>query len=107
MRTWVVDNASSDDSLRLLADKFPWVRVIANDRNDGFAGGKNLALREGATPCVALVNNDARPEPDWLRRLLEPFSEPGAERLGAGSAKSGFLPRFAAGRLATPGLPRG
>lgn len=105
--TWVVDNASSDGSLELLADQFPWVRAIANDRNDGFAGGNNLALREVATPFVALINNDARPEPDWLRGLLAPFSEPGAERLGAVSAKIVFLPRFLAVELATPGFVPG
>jgi GT2 family glycosyltransferase len=105
--TWVVDNASTDGSLELLADQFPWVRAIANDSNDGFAGGNNLALREVATPFVALINNDARPEPDWLRRLLEPFSEPGAERLGAVSAKIVFLPRFLAVELATPGFVPG
>jgi GT2 family glycosyltransferase len=103
-QTWVVDNASTDGSLELLADEFPWVRVIANGRNDGFAGGNNVALREVSTPFVALVNNDARPEPDWLRRLLEPFSEPGAERLGAVSGKIVFLPRFLAVELATPGF---
>jgi GT2 family glycosyltransferase len=106
-QTWVVDNASSDGSLELLADEFPWVRVIANGRNDGFAGGNNVALREVSTPFVALVNNDARPEPDWLRRLLEPFSEPGAERLGAVSAKIVFLPRFLAVELSTPGFVPG
>jgi GT2 family glycosyltransferase len=105
--TWVVDNASDDGSMELLADQFPWVRAIANDSNDGFAGGNNLALREVATPFVALINNDARPEPDWLRRLLEPFSEPGAERLGAVSAKIVFLPRFLAVDLATPGFVPG
>jgi len=105
--TWVVDNASTDGSMELLADQFPWVRAIANDSNDGFAGGNNLALREVATPFVALINNDARPEPDWLRRLLEPFSEPGAERLGAVSAKIVFLPRFLAVELATPGFVPG
>ena len=104
---WVVDNASSDGSLELLAERYPWVRAIANDRNDGFAGGNNVALREVATPFVALINNDARPEPDWLRRLLEPFSEPGAERLGAVSAKIVFLPRFLAVELATPGFMPG
>ena len=103
-QTWVVDNASTDGSLEVLADEFPWVRAIANDSNDGFAGGNNVALREVSTPFVALVNNDARPEPDWLRRLLEPFSEPGAERLGAVSGKIVFLPRFLAVELATPGF---
>jgi GT2 family glycosyltransferase len=103
----VVDNASSDGSLELLRDRFPWVRTVANPRNDGFAGGNNVALREVATPFVALLNNDARPEPDWLRRLLEPFSEPGAERIAAVSAKLVFLPRFLAVELATPGFVPG
>ena len=104
---WVVDNASSDGSLALLAERYPWVRVLANPSNDGFAGGNNFALREVATPFVALLNNDARPEPDWLRRLLEPFEEPGAERLGAVSGKIVFLPRFLAVELATPGFVPG
>ena len=107
MAVWVVDNASSDGSLDLLAERYPWVRVLANRRNDGFAGGNNLALRQVTTPFVALLNNDARPEPDWLRRLLEPFSEPGAERLAAVSAKLVFLPRFLALELATPAFVPG
>jgi GT2 family glycosyltransferase len=102
MAVWVVDNASADGSLELLRTRFPWVRAIANPRNDGFAGGNNLALREVTTPFVALLNNDARPQPDWLRRLLEPFSEPGAERLAAVSAKIVFLPRFLPIQLSTP-----
>ena len=104
---WVVDNASTDGSLELLRDRYPWVRAIANPSNAGFAGGNNVALREVDTPFVALINNDARPEPDWLRRLLEPFGEPGAERLGAVSAKLVFLPRFLAVELATPGFVPG
>jgi len=107
MATWVVDNNSGDGSLELLAERYPWVRAIANPSNDGFAGGNNVALREVATPFVALLNNDARPEPDWLRRLLEPFAEPGAERLGAVSGKIVFLPRFLAVELATPGFVPG
>ena len=106
-QVWVVDNASGDNSLELLRDRYGWVRVIANPANDGFAGGNNVALREVATPFVALLNNDARPEPAWLRRLLEPFGEPGAERLGAVSGKIVFLPRFLALELATPGFVPG
>jgi GT2 family glycosyltransferase len=102
LAVWVVDNASADGSLELLRTRFRWVRTIANSSNDGFAGGNNLALREVATPFVALLNNDARPRPDWLRRLLEPFSETGAERLAAVSAKIVFLPRFLAVQLSTP-----
>ena len=107
MAVWVVDNSSTDDSLELLRTRYPWVRTIAHTSNDGFAGGNNVALREVATPFVALVNNDARPEPAWLRRLLEPFAEPGAERLAAVSAKIVFLPRFLPLELSTPGFVPG
>jgi GT2 family glycosyltransferase len=42
---WVVDNASSDDSVALLRRDFPQVQLIASDKNLGFAGGNNAALR--------------------------------------------------------------
>ena len=108
VRVWVVDNASGDGSVELLRRDFPWVRVFANQRNDGFAGGNNLALREVDTPYVALVNNDARPAPDWLRRLVEPLeaATPG-EQLGATTSKLVFLPRFLPLRVSTPGFTPG
>ena len=93
-RTVVVDNASSDDSLTLLRQDWPAVKVIANPRNDGFAGGNNIALRDVTTPFSVLLNNDARPARDWLRTLLAPFDAPGAERLGAVTSKVLFLPGF-------------
>jgi hypothetical protein len=39
------------------------VRVLRNDRNLGFAGGNDTALREVTTPYAVLLNNDARPSP--------------------------------------------
>jgi GT2 family glycosyltransferase len=104
---WVVDNASTDGSRELLARDYPWVRVLANPRNDGFAGGNNVALRQVDTPYVTLLNNDARPAPDWLARLLEPFGAAGGERLAAVTSKVVFLPRFVALRVSMPGFVPG
>jgi GT2 family glycosyltransferase len=104
LAVWVVDNASGDGSLELLARDFPWVRTIANPTNDGFAGGNNVALRELATPFVALLNDDAYPSADWLRRLLEPLQQPGSERVAAVSSKIVFLPRFLPVELSTAGF---
>ncbi|WP_235487403.1 glycosyltransferase, partial [Frankia sp. AvcI1] len=53
-QTWVVDNASADGSRELLAERYPWVRVVPSDRNLGFAGGNNLALRQVTTPYAVL-----------------------------------------------------
>ncbi|MEX5634646.1 glycosyltransferase family 2 protein [Parafrankia sp. FMc2] len=92
--TQVVDNASADGSRELLARRYPWVTVVPSDRNLGFAGGNNLALRGVTTPFAVLLNNDAIPEPDWLARLLAPFGAAGGNRLGAVTGKVVFLPRF-------------
>src|SRR6266540_2768604 len=81
MQVWVVDNASTDGTQELIERDFPWVRLIANQRNDGFAGGNNVALRQVDTPYVALLNQDARPTRDWLSRLIEPFEREQAGRI--------------------------
>ena len=66
----LVDNASSDESLRIVAG-FPEVRVLAQTENLGFAAGNNLALRHLSEHCrwVALLNADAFVSEDWLDEL--------------------------------------
>lgn len=55
----VVDNASSDDSLTRLQDKFKdKVKFIASDENNGFAAGNNQALRLVDSEYVLLLNSD-------------------------------------------------
>ncbi|GAB4571857.1 MAG: glycosyltransferase family 2 protein [Anaerolineae bacterium] len=43
---WVVDNASGDGTANAIRASFPQVRLIASEKNLGFAAGNNLALRE-------------------------------------------------------------
>ena len=42
----VADNGSTDESLQLLAERFPDIRVLAFDRNYGFAEGYNKAIAQ-------------------------------------------------------------
>ena len=86
MELVLVDNASVDGSLELLRYGFPNVRVIANERNLGFAEGCNRAMRDLArVDAVALVNNDAVPEPGWLWPLVEGLeSDPAVGAVAAG-----------------------
>jgi N-acetylglucosaminyl-diphospho-decaprenol L-rhamnosyltransferase len=44
-QVWVVDNASSDGSAEMVRQRFPAVHLIAHEKNQGFAGANNLALR--------------------------------------------------------------
>jgi GT2 family glycosyltransferase len=67
----VVDNASTDGTLEMLAARFPTARVVSNPVNKGFAGGVADGLQIVDTPLVALLNNDAVAEPAWLERLVE------------------------------------
>ena len=43
---FVVDNASKDGSAKLIREKFPFVRLIANEENRGFGAANNQALHE-------------------------------------------------------------
>jgi GT2 family glycosyltransferase len=69
----VVDNASTDDSLAVLR-AFPWVRVVASERNLGFAGGANTGINAGSSQLVATLNPDVTPRPGWARALTTAFA---------------------------------
>lgn len=71
----VVDNASSDGTAALLAERYPSVRVLTSPVNAGFAGGVAVALDQVTTPLVVLLNNDAVVRPGWLAALLTAFDD--------------------------------
>jgi len=66
----VVDNGSTDGSLELLNDRYPEATVLAQDHNTGFAGAVNQGARAGTGTYLALLNNDMRVDPSWLRELV-------------------------------------
>jgi GT2 family glycosyltransferase len=66
----VADNASTDDSVRYLRETYPQLRVIALDRNYGFAGGYNEALRQVESDYYVLLNSDVEVEPGWIEPVL-------------------------------------
>ncbi len=68
-----VDNASTDDSVSYLKQKYASraenLVVVESEENLGFAGGNNLGVSEAHGRYIALLNNDTRPEEDWLEKL--------------------------------------
>ncbi|MCL4465023.1 MAG: glycosyltransferase family 2 protein [Chloroflexi bacterium] len=71
----VVDNASTDSSLQLLADIYPETRVIRLPRNLIFAGAVNEGIRSIASEMVVLLNNDTEADERWLDELALAFRQ--------------------------------
>ncbi len=67
----VADNGSSDGSLKLMAEQFPYIRTLVFDRNYGFAEGYNIAIAEVECDLCLLLNSDVRVEAGWLRPMLD------------------------------------
>ena len=78
---YVVDNASTDGSVDAIRAQFPQVELIASERNLGFGGGNNHALRhigfgEASPPpdlprAVYLLNSDTITQPGATRTLYD------------------------------------
>jgi GT2 family glycosyltransferase len=71
--TVIVDNASTDGSAALVAQQYPWVRFLALDKNHGFTGANNAALRDSlarGSEYALLLNNDTFAAPDFISELL-------------------------------------
>lgn len=73
----VADNGSTDDSLQWLRLAYPDVRVIRLDRNYGFAGGYNRALKEVESEYLLLLNSDVEVTPNWWQPLVEVLDKNG------------------------------
>ncbi len=67
----LVDDASQDRSLEVVAAEDLEVRVVVMEENSGPGPVRNRALREARTPWVLQLDNDARPLPDCLDELVE------------------------------------
>ncbi|MEZ4800137.1 MAG: glycosyltransferase family 2 protein [Flavobacteriales bacterium] len=68
---YVIDNASSDDSLAYLAAEYPTVQTVILDKNYGFAGGYNKGLKAIPNEILILLNSDVEVTENWIPPVLE------------------------------------
>lgn len=66
----VADNASTDDSVAFMQERFPEVRLIENGGNGGFATGYNVALRQIEAQYYVLLNSDIEVAPGWIEPVV-------------------------------------
>ncbi len=73
----VVDNCSSDGSIRYLSDHYPDVKTIENHENGGFAKGYNDGLEhlKGQFEYYAIINSDVEVTFNWLAPLVKKMNE--------------------------------
>jgi N-acetylglucosaminyl-diphospho-decaprenol L-rhamnosyltransferase len=67
----VADNASSDGSDAMVAERFPEVRLLRLGENRGFGTALNRAVEAHPANAIVLLNNDAAAEPRFVEALLD------------------------------------
>ncbi len=86
--TILVDNGSADDSVPLVRNRYPDVRLLLLPENRGFAGAVNAGITQAARgEIIALLNNDTEADPGWLAGLQAALDR----HPGAGMAASKIL----------------
>ena len=71
----VVDDCSRDDSVSLVAEMFPSVRILVNESNLGFAGTCNRGMAAVRYPVAFCINTDVRVEPDLVSPVIRHFAD--------------------------------
>ncbi len=71
----LVDNASSDDSVKHVRQHFQQVRIIQNEKNLGFAGGSNRGLEQATGDYLLVLNNDTTHDPGWIEPLVKALDD--------------------------------
>ncbi len=70
----LVDNASKDDSAKFFKNNYPYVRVIENKKNLGFAEGNNIGIREALknnADYIFILNNDTIVDKEVIKELIK------------------------------------
>lgn len=92
---FVVDNNSVDQSVELVKDKFPFVKLIVNKKNTGFSVANNQAIKVSKGEYVLLLNPDTIVEEDTFEKCISFMdSKPNAGAIGVKmvDGKGKFLP---------------
>lgn len=69
-----IDNASSDDTVQYIKNKFPGIKLIESDKNLGFGQANNLGIKyslEQGADFVFLLNQDAHINPETIEMLVK------------------------------------
>lgn len=103
---FVVDNNSVDGSVEMVAEKFPGVKIIANNENTGFSKANNQAILQASGEYVLLLNPDTVVEHDTFTKsvaFMDAHPDAGGLGIKMVDGKGRFLPESKRG-LPTPAV---
>lgn len=69
----VADNASSDDSINFIENNYPFITIVRNEKNGGYAKGYNDALKNIKADVYGLINSDIEVTEGWLIPIISTF----------------------------------
>jgi len=69
----IVDNASDDGSVEFIKEKFPQIKLIANQKNLGFGKANNIGLKQANGKYILLINPDTLVAEDTFEKMIKFF----------------------------------
>ncbi|MDG1941374.1 MAG: glycosyltransferase family 2 protein [Flavobacteriaceae bacterium] len=72
---YLIDNASTDESVDYVKKNHPRVSIVLLDKNYGYAGGYNRGMASIKEDIFCLLNNDVLVNPGWLTPILDHFQK--------------------------------
>jgi GT2 family glycosyltransferase len=71
----IANNHSTDGSAEWVRETYPECKIVTFDKNFGFAGGNNKAVKYARGDVLVFLNNDVKTDPGWLHGLNRTFSQ--------------------------------
>jgi len=71
----VVDDCSTDNSVDMLKQKYPDIKIIASELNEGFSATCNKGIKAAVNQLLCIVNTDVRFTPDYFQNAIKYFED--------------------------------
>lgn len=84
----LVDDASNDDSISFVNEKYPDIKIISLKNNQRFAEAANTGFRAAKGELVCLLNNDVKPSKNFLSKTSQLFED--EKVFGVSLAEEGY-----------------
>ena len=73
---FVIDDNSKDNTVQIITNQFPWVKLIKQSNNNGPAKNRNIAIRSGDSPYIVIFDDDTYLEDsEWLSKAIKKMEE--------------------------------